>query len=367
MDVEEWLKGLGLGQYSAAFVENDIDFTVLGKLTDADLKELGVNSLGHRKRLLAAIAERDVMVPPSSGHADGSPAGERRQVTILFADLCGFTAISQSLDPEEVRELVGRYTALVDGIVVGYGGTVDKHIGDAVMALFGAPRAHDDDPIRAARAALDIHEALGRMSVTTARPLQAHVGIASGEVVAGILGRADANDYTVLGNSVNLAARLVAAAGPGQTLLSDGVYRALSGRGVCDALGEIQLKGFEAPIRAWRLRGLSGEPLAATRSSFVGREAELEQFKSILSACLGRRSGQVVYVRGEAGIGKTRLVEEMRRFAEVAGFVTHRGLVLDFGVGKGQDPIRALLLSLLGLTPSSEAELTTPCGRAFGR
>ena len=194
------------------------------------------------------------------------------------------------------------------------------------------------------------------MSVNTIGPLQAHVGIASGEVVAGILGRADANDYTVLGDSVNLAARLVAAAGPGQTLLSDGVYRALSGRGDCDALGEIQLKGFEAPTRAWRLRGLSDEPLAATRSSFVGREAELEQFKSILSACLGRRSGQVVYVRGEAGIGKTRLVEEMRRFAEAAGFVTHRGLVLDFGVGKGQDPIRALLLSLLGLTPSSEAE-----------
>ena len=170
------------------------------------------------------------------------------------------------------------------------------------------------------------------------------------------MGRADANDYTVLGDSVNLAARLVAAAGPGQTLLSDGVYRALSGRGVCEALGEIQLKGFEAPTRAWRLRGLSDEPLAATRSSFVGREAELEQFKSILSACLDRRSGQVVYVRGEAGIGKTRLVEEMRRFAEAAGFVTHRGLVLDFGVGKGQDPIRALLLSLLGLTPSSEAD-----------
>ena len=182
------------------------------------------------------------------------------------------------------------------------------------------------------------------------------MGIASGEVVAGIVGRADAHDYTVLGDSVNLAARLVAAAGPGQTLLSDGVHRALSGRGVCDALGEIRLKGIDAPARVWRLRGISGEPVAASRSLFVGREAELEQFKGILGACLARRSGQVVYVRGEAGIGKTRLVEEMRRLAEAQGFATHRGLVLDFGVGKGQDPIRALLRSLLGLSPSSDPE-----------
>src|ERR1700733_10035820 len=230
MDVEEWLQGLGLAQYAAAFVENDIDFTLLGKLADADLKELGVNSLGHRKRLLAEIAERSRTAPPSLRHAERPPTGERRQVTILFADLCGFTAISRTLDPEEVRELVGRYTAIVDDIVVGYGGTVDKHIGDAVMALFGAPRAHDDDPMRAARAALDIHEALGRLSATPTRPLQAHVGIASGEVVAGILGRAEASDYTVLGDSGNLAARLVAAGGPGGVLLSQDVYRARSRR-----------------------------------------------------------------------------------------------------------------------------------------
>ena len=106
MDVEGWLQGLGLAQYAAAFAENDIDFTLLGKLTDADLKELGISSLGHRKRLLAAIAERGVTAAPSPRHAArSSPAGERRQVTILFADLCGFTAISRTLDPEEVREL----------------------------------------------------------------------------------------------------------------------------------------------------------------------------------------------------------------------------------------------------------------------
>ena len=148
MDVREWLTGLGLAQYAAAFAVNDIDFAILGKLTDAELRELGIASLGHRKRLLGAIAELSVTAAPSPGAAD-EPAGERRQVTVLFADLCGFTAMSRMLDPEEVRELVGRYTSLVDGIVVGYGGTVDKHIGDAVMALFGAPRAHDEDPMRA--------------------------------------------------------------------------------------------------------------------------------------------------------------------------------------------------------------------------
>ena len=179
--------------------------------------------------------------------------------------------------------------------------------------------------------------------------------MASGEVVAGSLERGSAHDYTMLGDSVNLAARLVAVAGPGQTLLSNTVYRALAGRGLCDDLGEIALKGFDAPARVWRLRAISPDPPAANRTAFVGRKAELDQFKSLITACLARRSGQVVYVRGEAGIGKTRLVEEMRRFAETSGFATHRCLVLDFGVAKGHDPIRAIVLSLLGLSPSSEA------------
>jgi class 3 adenylate cyclase/tetratricopeptide (TPR) repeat protein len=355
MDLAQWLAELGLGQYAAAFAENDIGFDVLSQLTDADLKELGVSSLGNRKRLLAAIAAR------ASDSATATPRGEiskgeRRQVTILFADLCGFTALSQSLDPEEVHELVARYTALVDGIVASYGGTVDKHIGDAVMALFGAPKAHEDDPLRAARAAFDIHEALAPLTDSRRRPLQAHVGIASGEVVAGSLERGGAHDYTVLGDSVNLAARLVAAAGPGQTLLSNTVYRTLAGRGLCDDLGEIALKGFDEPTQVWRLRAISADQPLSNRTAFVGRKAELNQFNSLCTACLARRSGQVVYVRGDAGIGKTRLVEEMRRFAEASGFAAHRGLVLDFGVARGHDPVRAILLSLLGLSPSAAAE-----------
>ncbi|MDE2603671.1 MAG: AAA family ATPase, partial [Bradyrhizobium sp.] len=351
-----WLRNLGLVQYAQAFAGNDIDFDVLRGLTETDLKEIGVASLGHRKRLLAAISELRSGSPPIASPGLGRSAGERRQVTILFADLCGFTTLSHSLDPEEIRELVARFTAQVDDIVVSYGGTVDKHIGDAVMALFGAPRAHDDDCLRAARAALDVHTELARISHTLSHQLQAHIGIASGEVVAGTLSRGEAHDYTVLGESVNLAARLVSLAGANETLLSEGVYRALSEQALCEALGETEVKGFDAPVRIWRLVGLSTEPSAAHRSVFVGRVAELEHFRGILGSTIARRSGQIVYVRGEAGIGKTRLVGEMRRIAEANGFAAHRGLVLDFGVGKGQDAVRALLLSLLDLSPTSATE-----------
>ncbi|MFM0715621.1 adenylate/guanylate cyclase domain-containing protein [Paraburkholderia strydomiana] len=356
MDIDEWLHAFDLEQYAPAFAANDIDLAMLKQLDDADLKELGVASLGHRKRLLAAIADERAAAPCVPPHAGNAPVSERRQATILFADLCGFTALSQTLDPEELRELTGRYTALVDGIVLGYGGTIDKHIGDAVMAIFGAPRAHDTDPLRAARAALEIHEALNGLNEPAAPPLRAHVGIACGEVVAGSLERADARDYTVLGDSVNLAARLVAAAGPGETLLSDSVHRALGDSVTSEAVGAMRFKGIDSPVRVWRLCGLAGDSLMPSRSVFVGRKPELEQFKGLARACFDQRAGHLVYVRGEAGIGKTRLVDEMRRFVETLGFACHRGLVLDFGVGKGQDAIHTVVGSLLGLRLAASAD-----------
>jgi class 3 adenylate cyclase/tetratricopeptide (TPR) repeat protein len=354
-DLGKWLDDLGLGQYAEAFAANHIDASLLDQLTADDLKELGVASLGHRKILLAAIAAQKTTTTPETA-APGLPAptaiaiaprvdGERRQVTILFADLCGFTALSKILDPEELHGLLGRYTGLVDDIVKSYGGTVDKHIGDAVMALFGAPIAHGDDPLRAADAALEIHAAMIKLAADLGRPLQAHLGIASGEVIAADLGHPDRRDYSVLGDSVNLAARLVALAGPGQTVIADEVHHALGERGICDPLGEVSVKGLDRPIRVWRLIDVTSAQ--TSRSLFVGRQAEIAHFTSLAQICRATGQGQALLIRGEAGIGKTRLLAECATIAGGLGFVPHRGLVFDFGGGRGQDPIRAILSGLL--------------------
>jgi class 3 adenylate cyclase/tetratricopeptide (TPR) repeat protein len=351
VNVEAWLAELALGQYAETFRENDIDGETLCGLTAEDLKELGVSSLGHRKKLLAAIAE---LSPPQPETTDGEAAvtpqpGERRQVTVLFADLTGFTKLSSELGAEETHGLLNRYFEAVDGIVEGYGGTIDKHIGDNVMAVFGAPVAHGNDPERAVRAADDIHQAMQTVGRDVGRELQAHIGIASGQVVASGTGSAAHREYTVTGETVNLASRLQDKAKAGETLISDTVCRAVSDLADCADLGEIEVKGFAAPVRVWRTDGLRRGASSEHMSLFVGRRPELRQFTAITEECLETGAGQSMLVRGEAGIGKTRLMEEFARFAESRGFASHRSLVLDFGVGKGQDAIRALVRSLLGI------------------
>ncbi len=351
MDVEAWLSGLGLGQYARAFAENDIDASTLPELTSDDLKELGVASVGHRRKLLNAIASLAEPAAPGPAETRSVPdlTGERRQVTVLFADLCGFTRLSGELDAEELHDLLGRYFQTVDAIIEGYDGTIDKHIGDAVMALFGAPVAHGDDPQRAVRAAFDIHGAMARLSAEAGRRLDVHIGIASGEVVAASVGQDERAEYTVVGESVNLAARLDEQAGPGETLVSDAVWRAVSRMVVGEPLKQMTVKGFAKPMRVWRARAISGAESEGATSPFIGRSAELLQFKSLIESCADSEQGRAMLVRGEAGIGKTRLVEECARIAEDKGFAVHKALVLDFGVGTGQDAIRSLVRSLLGL------------------
>ncbi len=193
MDVAAWLRGLGLGEYAPAFGENAVDFDVLPDLTDADLLALGVAPLGHRKRLLRAIAALRSGPLPPGGAATGPPSapvpaplhgeGERRQVAVLFADLVGFTALGRELGAEEAHVLLERFFARADRIVQEHGGRVDKHIGDCVMAVFGAPIAHGNDAERAIRAALAIRDAMPDLSERLGCPLGVHIGVAGGQVV----------------------------------------------------------------------------------------------------------------------------------------------------------------------------------------
>jgi len=367
VDVAAWLRQLKLEHYLQAFEENEVDAEVLPTLTSDDLKDLGVVRIGHRRKLLNAIealrgAATAAPSPPASSVDEESaaarfPEAERRQVTILFADLSGYTQLASELDAEEIHALLGRFFGFADGIVNRYGGTVDKHIGDCVMAVFGAPVAHGNDPERAIRAALDIQDGMAALSTELGHSIGVHIGIASGQVVASGTGSNDHLEYTVTGESVNLASRLTDSARSGQILISDAIQRALADNLDCGEAEALTVKGLAEPVRAWRLRGWRGTR-GASRRLFVGRQAELHQFEGALKACLETRSGQAIYVRGEAGIGKSRLIEEFQSHAEATGFACHTSQVLDFGTGTGRDAVRLLVRSLLGLAPGATQEDT---------
>jgi class 3 adenylate cyclase len=232
-------------------------------------------------------------MPAMAGGPKSSPAmppeaapgieGERRQVTVLFADLSGYTELSRQLDAEEVHDLLERFFDRVDGIVDQFGGSVDKHIGDCVMAVFGAPTAHGNDAERAARAALAIRDAMPGWGAEVGRALEVHIGLAAGQVVASRSGSVAHREYTVTGESVNLASRLTDEAARGIILISDLVRRMLPPRFVCREASTLAVKGLAEPVRAWHLVGI-GEA-AAERPPFVGRRAELARFQGVLRAC----------------------------------------------------------------------------------
>jgi class 3 adenylate cyclase/tetratricopeptide (TPR) repeat protein len=347
MDVSTWLATLGLGEYAAAFAANHIDATTLRQLTAEDLRDIGVQSVGHRRRLLDAIARLDAEAATAA--APATTETERRPVTVLFADLCGFTALSRDLPDEQLHALLARYLAAADEIVRRHGGTVDKHIGDAVMALFGAPVAHDDDMLRAVRAALELRSHMPALSRDAGHALQMHAGLAAGEVIVGASG----GGYTAVGETVNLASRLTDLAPPGEIFVADQVQRALAGRARFETHGQQAVKGFAAPVDVWRLTGLADPGDVTPETPFVGRGAELAQIAALLDSCACASAGGVVYVRGEPGIGKSRLMAEARALATRRGLACHVCHVMDFGAGQARDPLRRLTDSLLGLTPDA--------------
>jgi class 3 adenylate cyclase len=291
---------------------------------------------------------------PSSASAAGLTdryGGDRREVTVMFSDLSGFTALSQTLDPEAVYDLLNRYFAVADKITQAYGGHIDKHIGDGIMAVFGAPTAHSNDPERAIRAAIDIHAALAELDP----PLSAHIGIASGTVVASGMGSDAHREYTVIGNSVNLAARLEGQAKAGETLISSAVHQAAGARFHYQSRGTMQLKGIADPVPVWQVIGEAQEMVPHQRLPFVGRQTELAQFADLLHTCRVTGQGHGLLLKGEPGIGKTRLMAEYRHLARQQDTTWHQGLILDFGMAKGLDAIASILRRLLDLPAHADA------------
>jgi class 3 adenylate cyclase/tetratricopeptide (TPR) repeat protein len=281
------------------------------------------------------------------------PPGERRQVAILFADLTGYTRLSSTLDAEEVHRMLTRYFELADSAIERMGGAIDKHLGDAVMGVFGAPIAHGNDIERALRAAVDIHAAMATLSREFARPLAAHIGVASGEVVAAATGSAAHRTYTVTGDAVNLAARLTELAHAGETAISDDVRRAVGSLTDVESVGAVAIRGLEGDVRVWKLRGLREQ--GAARQPLVGRDRERRRFAELLAQAGTTRVGAVGLICADPGMGKTRLADAFLATALAEGAFCHSAVVLDFGAGQGQDAVHALVCSLLDVPPDAVA------------
>jgi class 3 adenylate cyclase len=228
--VADWLGKLGMSEYAQRFAENDIDASVLPHLTDENLKELGI-SLGHRVKLLAAIKELGgpTPVPPqptTPTETKRQDTAERRQVTVMFSDLVGSTALSARMDPEDLREVISAYQKCVADTVQRFGGFVAKYMGDGVLVYFGYPHAHEDDAERSVRAGLELIGAVG--ALTAPSPLQTRVGIATGLVVVGdLIGSGAAQEQAVVGETPNLAARMQGVAEPNTVVIAEGTRRLL--------------------------------------------------------------------------------------------------------------------------------------------
>lgn len=328
MDAAAWLRSLGLGQYEQAFRENDIDAEVLMDLTAEDLIGLGVASIGHRRKLLAAIAAMragsiSATTPATaaaavSGKASLAPGAERRQLTVMFVDLIDSTALAARLDPEEMAEVLRSYHGAVAGAIARFEGHVAKYMGDGVLAYFGYPRAHEDEAERAVRAGLAAVAAVHSLGSAHGETLAARVGIATGPVVVGeLIGEGAAREETVVGDTPNLAARLQTLAEPGTVVISARTRDLVGGLFELADLGMQILKGFPVPVRAWRVvgEGAAESRFEALRGAgltpLVGRENEigllLEHWERAKEG-----EGQVVLLAGEPGIGKSRLVRALR-------------------------------------------------------
>ncbi len=293
-------------------------------------------------------AAADEVQPARSEAARSQP--DVRHCVALFVDLHGFTAFTGETDPEEVHDYLLRYRARVAELVRESGGELTNYIGARVMAVFGAAVAHDNDAERAAGVALALREDVPGLASAGGRWFDPHIGVASG----GLFVDRSSGTAVVSGEPVSLAARIMEQAGPGEILISGWVHQALRDSVHADPVSEVAVRAAARPVQLWRLRGWADR--AETGRPFVGRQLELRQIEGLLDACLAARTGHVLLVRGEAGIGKSRLVQELLQRARTRGYACHRALVLDFGSGIAGGAIPVLTRALLGVPGGEAAE-----------
>ena len=319
LNIHAWLNEIGLGQYAEIFSANAIDGETLHGLTGDDLKEMDIVALGHRKKLLEAIAALDASPGDlaAARAAANATTAERRQLTVMFVDLVGSTALSNQLDPEDMRELIRSYQNTVAGEISRFEGHLAQFLGDGVLAYFGWPRAHEDDAERAVRAGLAVTAATAQLRTPTAKTLQTRIGIATGVVVVGdLIDEGVGQRHAVVGDTPNLAARLQGIAEPGTVVIADSTRHLVGDLFVLRALGPQTLKGIAEPTAVFavlvartlesRFAARHGDEVAA----IVGRDQELawllERWRQAKSG-----EGQVVLLSGEAGIGKSRITEAL--------------------------------------------------------
>jgi class 3 adenylate cyclase/tetratricopeptide (TPR) repeat protein len=338
MDVADWLRALGLERYEAAFRENDVSAEVLCDLTAEDLEGLGVATIGHRRRLLVAIARlngqpgTDAASPMVASVATGSGSlgedavlqgGERRQLTVMFCDLMGSTALGEKLDPEELRSLLHAYRILCGDVIARYDGFVARYVGDGILTYFGWPTAHEDDAERAVRAALEIVHTVKRASST--ENLSVRLGIATGPVVVGETAGTGDQSKLAVGSTPNLAARLQGLATADQIIVATSTRRLVGNGFELTDLGDHDMKGIAEPVHAWRVeRALVTESRFDARrggsalTPLVGRDEELDLLLRRWSQARDGE-GQVVLLSGEPGIGKSRILNALRERLEAQG------------------------------------------------
>jgi class 3 adenylate cyclase/tetratricopeptide (TPR) repeat protein len=373
IDVASWLRQLGLAQYEPAFRDNDVDGEVLPELTAEDLISLGVTSVGHRRKLLSAIAAVGAAAPAPAATATPAsvpppaPAAaqaERRQLTVMFCDLVGSTALSTGMDPEDLRDVIASFQNRCSSAIRRYDGFVAKYMGDGILVYFGYPRAHEDEAERSVRAGLDIVNAMAELNAAIRRPpaveLAVRIGIATGPVIVGDqIGEGTASETAVVGETPNLAARLQALAQPNQIVVSAATRAMLGDHFDLEDLGAYELKGFAEPVPAWRV--LSARDVesrfAATRTGssapLIGRHEEMGLLVRAWEGSSHGR-GQVVLIQGEAGVGKSRLVEGLRE-ATAKGHIWVAIRCSPFHTASAFHPIIEHLKRVLGWQPEDTA------------